>query len=408
MNSKTSFITTLENLLNNDQTGEAIKITLTFLKNRQEDYLRQTYDWFDARWATIADFIDQGNATPEDQQAWQEEIKADLRGLMHEMKEKATLPANVQDNLPAYSSVKQFVFDECLRPDFTEKIARKLLVDRASVNLYGDKGTGKHRLFDDLQTVIRQAGVTNIKFIDINFKLYANDYKGLLAELHRQLGKPGKIHESIGQIFSSVEKDPCWYLIFLRNYEAILNTPDIDALYTSQFFNDLNFLKNKPNISLLLSTPKPHRNYSIFFQRKRYGTSWLDVQLEQVPSFNKAQINTLLQKDLVPEEHQWLMNNMHVYRQIVRKIYDTSAYYKMLEFLIARMNDSFDKNESFEPLLTRWIKRFDVENRTSGYKTANNVKQSLEKVAIVMGLDKLKSPWPSLLSSLFGNKKSKK
>ncbi|MBF0520918.1 MAG: hypothetical protein HQK92_14495 [Nitrospirae bacterium] len=49
-------------------------------------------------------------------------------------------------------------FKYCLRPEFTELVLTKI-VTGAAFNVYGDKGTGKARLIDDLIKVI-ESGIT--------------------------------------------------------------------------------------------------------------------------------------------------------------------------------------------------------------------------------------------------------
>lgn len=163
-----------------------------------------------------------------------------------------------------------------LRREFTIKILHALIHQRLSINLIGDKGTGKTRLLEDIINC-KPADTT---IVSVNLKSYVDNYHGLLREIHRQLQTGGNAPDRLDQLFAGLEKQPRRYLVFLDNYGALLDNPGNDPGYDVNFFDDLNFIKNKDNICLVCTTTQPHNSQPVFIKKKSYRNSWLTLEKE--------------------------------------------------------------------------------------------------------------------------------
>jgi type IV secretory pathway ATPase VirB11/archaellum biosynthesis ATPase len=91
--------------------------------------------------------------------------------------------------LKEMKSVGEVDLNHCLRKEFTRYIIEQLIDKRQSINLVGEKGTGKTRLLED----IRDCKLAGVKVILVDLKAHVNTYSGLLREIHRQLGLKEKV-----------------------------------------------------------------------------------------------------------------------------------------------------------------------------------------------------------------------
>jgi ATP-dependent Clp protease ATP-binding subunit ClpA len=166
--------------------------------------------------------------------------------------------------LKEMTSFGEIDLSHCLRKEYTNYIIDQLIDKRKSINLVGGKGTGKTRLLED----IRDCKLTDVKIIQVDSKAHVNIYNGLLREIQKQLGFKGKVPEKLDKLFEALEKQPVHYLVFLDNYDALLGNPGMDKGYNVDFFDDLNFIKNKDNISLLCATCKVHSSLTVYIDKK--------------------------------------------------------------------------------------------------------------------------------------------
>ena len=123
--------------------------------------------------------------------------------------------------------IEQIGVSHCLRREFTLNIIQALIHKRMSINLIGEKGTGKTRILED----IVNCKLPDTTIVFVNLKSYVDNYKGLLREIHSQLEIGGKVPERLDQLFEGLEKQPMRYLVFLDNYDALLDNPGNDVGY---------------------------------------------------------------------------------------------------------------------------------------------------------------------------------
>ncbi|MCP5053115.1 MAG: hypothetical protein GY940_38465, partial [bacterium] len=91
----------------------------------------------------------------------------------------------------------------CLRKEFTAAVIHSLIQQRQSINLIGEKGSGKLRLLED----IRDCKLSGIRVVLVDLKAYAAGYSGLLREIHAQLQAKGDVPGRLSQLFEGVEKE---------------------------------------------------------------------------------------------------------------------------------------------------------------------------------------------------------
>jgi ABC-type molybdate transport system ATPase subunit len=83
----------------------------------------------------------------------------------------------IKNQLP----IEQIDVRHSLRREFTLSIIRSLIHKRISINLIGEKGTGKTRLLED----IINCKLPDTVIVFVNLKSYVDNYKGLVRENHR-------------------------------------------------------------------------------------------------------------------------------------------------------------------------------------------------------------------------------
>ena len=112
--------------------------------------------------------------------------------------------------------IEQVDVSHCLRREFTLNIIQALIHKRISINLIGEKGTGKTRILED----IVNCKPPDTTIVLVNLKSYVDNYKGLVREIHSQLGLNKEVPERLDQLFEGLEKQSVRYLVFLDNYDG--------------------------------------------------------------------------------------------------------------------------------------------------------------------------------------------
>ena len=367
MEDKRTFIAHLEKLVNLNHLGEAIESTLDFLDLRPETYLRDAAMKLSGRWAVMNEAIEDQLVDKVSEVEYLTEIRENIfqlkelinQEIQEEQAPNATLPLLPKLTQPDFN---QLLFDHSLRPELTEKTAKALLLQHTAVNIYGEDGTGKKRLFEDLLKGLRLAGFNDYTPIVIDLKNYAYEYSEMLRELHEQMGIAGETPSKFIDFFKGVEQQNRWYLIFLYHFDAILDNPKIDPYFNAQFFDDLNYLKNKRNIGLVVSTQQPHRGSYVFIDGKAYSNSWLNLKMKPMPPLTDTQVKVELGKRLSDHYFQWLYNHPNERSQIEKKIRETPNTYQMLVFLAEQLNAKADEEIKFDERLNKWQKKYDEAN----------------------------------------------
>lgn len=368
MEDKQTFIAHLEKLIQINNIGEAIETTLEFLNLRSEIYLKDAAMKLSGRWGVMNEAIEDRLVDKVTEIEYLKEIRdslAQLKNLINqeieeeEQEANATLPALPKLSQPDFG---QLLFDHSLRPAFTKKIAKSLFLQQTSVNIYGEDGTGKQRLLNDMLKALQMSGFSDYVPVMVDFKKYAYEYSGMLNELHSQIGQGEDVPSNFIDFFQEAEQQNRWYLIFLYHFDAILDNPKIDPCFNARFFDDLNDLKNKRNVALIVSTQQPHRGSYIFADNKAYSNSWLNLKMEIMPALTDMQVKIELEKRLSNDYFQWLYNHPNEREQIEKKIHETPNTYQMLSFLARQLNAKADEEVKFDERLNKWQKKYDEAN----------------------------------------------
>ena len=195
-----------------------------------------------------------------------------------------------------------------LRPSFTNILYRRLRAGQ-SINLVGLRGAGCSRALQDVADLVKADGGTPI-LVDLN--RYKRDYTGFVEAVQEQL------HLTVGDQIGTVKaieeqqyppvslilreqqtQDQHIFLLFDK-FDALLDDPE--QRLPKHFYDDLNSLNNKPNISLCCVTEKPHLQYRVHYRDEKgeitVTLSWLDLQHFDLPHLLEDEIQAALHRQL--------------------------------------------------------------------------------------------------------------
>ncbi len=310
------------------------------------------------------------------------------------------------DNQDNMESIKDLNLDHCLRPEFTRTIINQLVSQRTPVNLIGDTGTGKARLIED----ICKSHFPDVGMVCIDLKAHVNSYAGLLREIHDQLGLDVVMPEQLTRLFAVQNERVGQRILFcLDNYDALLGNVNKDDKYNVDFFNDLNYLKNRDNVVLLCTTSHPHSTLPVYIKGESYSNSWLILELVSLPPLTRKQVSVELQRRIHPEQAKELTATPADRERLEKSIYDHPMPYARLCFLVGKLNTQTEEEikKSFKKRLKRWQKEFKRLHKNHWKKSLHNAKNTAKAAIIASGLNVLKLPFLSLgnfLRSLIGKK----
>lgn len=292
--------------------------------------------------------------------------------------------------------------DRCLRTEFTALMVKSLVDDRKSVNVIGAKGSGKSRLLEDIMNCLPPTTT----MVQVNLKSYAENYPGLMREIHRQLNLSGEVPQRLDKLFTGLEKPPRFYLVCFDNYDALLDNIRIDAKYDKDFFDDLNFLKNQGNVSLLCATCEPHNALPVFIAGESYGNSWLILEKEFLQDLTRQQVLADLERQFGEHGRMWLQDNPADKELLLESILGQPFPYSRLSFLVGKFIRQTEVEAAlpFKRRLNRWQEEFDKLNHTCLDKRLHGIKIKAEGVAAASGVKKFKIPIISDLLTLLKKK----
>ncbi|MDT8376885.1 MAG: hypothetical protein RQ867_09175 [Mariprofundaceae bacterium] len=130
--------------------------------------------------------------------------------------------------------------DHCLRPEFTEKLTRKLLKGE-SANLTGPQG--RRRTLQDL----RRSLPAPLIVLQANLHDYPENAGALLKHLGGQLNH-GNIN-SMGELLDHLEGSRKKHLLILHNFDELQQGEA--SGYAGEFFDQLGSINSRATISLL-------------------------------------------------------------------------------------------------------------------------------------------------------------
>lgn len=287
--------------------------------------------------------------------------------------------------------VENLDLSHSLRPEFTAGVMEKLLVKRLSLNLTGERGCGKKRLMED----ILDAKPPNTTIVLVDLKGYAVNYSGLSQEIYSQLKLTGDLPNQLSQLFEGIENEPGQVLVMLANYDELLDNQKMDDGFDKDFFDDLNVIKNKENISLLCSTRKPHNASLVFLEGEAYDNSWLTVnEVVDLPELTRRQILNELERRL--DEYNWLYlkTNYDDKELIVEHVRRLPLPYTLLAFLAEKFNNQTDEeNEKpFKKKFHRWLKAFKKRHKKNFTKRVYRARGEVVKLKNAAGVKEVRIP----------------
>jgi hypothetical protein len=278
----------------------------------------------------------------------------------------------------------------CLRPEFTGGVIGKLIDKRLSLNLTGEKGAGKKRLLED----IRACKLPDTKILLIDLKGYTANYDGLLREIHSQLTLSGDVPGRLSELFEGMEKEPGHVLALLANYDALLDNARIDSQYDKDFIDDLNFIKNKNNVSLLCTSERPHNSSLVFIAGEAFDNSWLTVEIIDLPELTRRQILAELERRL--DEYNWLYlkTNYDDKEKIVEHIRTLPLPNTLLSFLAERFSAQTDEEmqQPFKKRFNHWLKAFKKRHKKNFKKRVYNARGEVVKLRNAAGVKEFRIP----------------
>ena len=247
--------------------------------------LLRPHDWKSLPYGTLQPLP--SNGTPVSSWPSEDEAYSDIVNGIKRVLEEG-LPSPQTKRLPPVD-FRQLDYTHALRPAFTEKVLRTLLQRRQSINLIAERGCGGGRLLEDL----RRCQPSNTQLLEVNMKNYVASYAGFLQDIAMQMNLDVGTHERVaGYLTEAVASSNKRLLLCLRNFDTLLDDPkDLDAKYDIAFLNELNALRNKPDIQLLYETQRPHNQCQF-----RGRTSWLSLELAFLPELSDTQIEKEVQR----------------------------------------------------------------------------------------------------------------
>jgi len=299
--------------------------------------------------------------------------------------------------------IERLDLSHCLRPEYTKSIIQTLIRDRNSIDLIGQRGAGKTRLLED----IRECKLPGIHIVTVNLKEYVENFGGLLREIHRQLGLNGEVPAKLDRLFDGLDNRETFYLVFLDNYDALLENIQKDDGYDANFIDDLNFIKKKENVRLLCATAEAHNKLLFFVKNESHRNSWLNLELEHLPALTAMQIQAEMERRLGISRAQLEKQYHCQYKILENRIHNQELPYARLQALVKKLRRQTEdeQNIKFEKRLQKWLEEFEEDNKKSLLKQIHGVKTGTVSTVRASGLDKIKIPFQSIgdwIGKLFG------
>lgn len=287
--------------------------------------------------------------------------------------------------------------EHALRPVFTERIIQLLQRGR-SINLIGEEGTGRKRLLEDIQN--SNLPDTSIVLVG-SIKSYQHNYAGLVRDIWTQLGKEWEQPENMGALFERYENNDGKILLLLHHFDALLDNRNVDANYNTAFYDCLNYLKNRPDITLVCVTQKPHDQSVAIYDGTTHRNSWLDLEKKSLPTLTHNEIKAELLRHPFP--NTLTTNDGMLLVETIHK--HTQRQYEFLSELVERIICQTDQKLPFQKRLDKWEKAF---NKSTSLFSPAEIDRTKEKIGFwrwMLGLDsqeKVKSRWKFALSVIVG------
>jgi hypothetical protein len=296
------------------------------------------------------------------------------------------------DNLKNLN-INNIDFKHCFRKDFTRIIFKELTIDRISINIIGKKGNGKTRLIRDLEKI----NCENIDVIYINMKEYVFNFGRMIEDIRDMVNiDETKItNNSISEVFEVADKN-IYYIFCIDNYDAILQELNMDNKFNEEFFNDLNSIKNRTNVSLLCTSKIAHDKMLVYLGGKKTNrNSWITLKKWDLPEIKYYEIEMSFKNNLDKDRCNLLFDLLYnSMDELIRQIIKNEEPYSLMFFIIDQINiyDYEIKEISLKKFYKECLLKYNRLNNNgfdkSMFMFANRVKRTHK----ALDIDKLENP----------------
>lgn len=203
----------------------------------------------------------------------------------------------------------------CLRPELTTSLAYRLMAGEM-ITLISPHGQGRRRTLSDLGNRTADSLLT----IQLNMQIYQHDFRGFLTDISKQAEHPEMVTSSFSPLLDQLTKAKQNVLIILHNFDELRECSAAISGYNCDFFNDLNSIRQRTNISLLSVCEQHHANYLLQHDGSELSGSSLVSELLQLPALTHQQLlaelvrRTLpVRENDLPELTDWLLKQTAPY-----------------------------------------------------------------------------------------------
>jgi len=278
-----------------------------------------------------------------------------------------------------------------LHPTFTKYLFNEL--QKNSLNIYAPHGQGQLRLLEDLKQLLEAEG--DLVFL-LKMKSYAESYNGFIQQISNQIVNQlpeieSQTLSSFGDISTVLDKyaEKRRSVLLLHDFDALLDNPQIDESYDVNFFNNLNALKNKSH-RLVCITERPHNQSQVFVRQKVHSNSWLDLKRIELPPLSYDEIKQELLCYKFKSDHA-------NFNALIDAIKSHPQSYQFLDFVRQKLMFHDAEGAKFNKRLKKWHKEFSKREKDTVFKGLHRVSKWSQRLAMLTGINKLKTPFVFLL-----------
>lgn len=257
-------------------------------------------------------------------------------------------------------------YSHCLRKAFTDSLYKKLK-GGDSINIVGPRHNGQQRLLDDLAQLAKQEAITVLEidmnkwkhhyggFVDaiqdqLNPSVHLLSNTPLSATTHSTKALPATNEQHLSRVLSRHIIHHKQILLLLNNYDALLDNPK--QRFPKSFFDDLNSLRNKANLSLCVLTEKSHLQYKVHYKSEDGKTlenklSWLDLEIIELPKPTMSEIREELNKRL---DTVLLWEQGPEQEQFVTALQNHTAFYQFLSIVCNSFSMNYEARDAKQRL----------------------------------------------------------
>lgn len=243
-----------------------------------------------------------------------------------------------------------------LFPSFTQELRRELGAGR-SINLTGSHEQGVARLLDDLC----RPEPPGVRIVRLNLHDYRHNHAALVAECWRQIqagtvNHRGATPRSLGECCDRLRLargEVLW--LILERLDHLIDL-DRDPCYDCGFFRDqLNNLRNRPQVVVLSHTRKPHRHYSIPCAPGQAMASPPDFQPMLLPKLGEGEMRAELER-LLPALAAAEIT------QVVEAVQRSGKGYALFDYLSQRLRQGVNTERPLAERLKPWRREYEQLN----------------------------------------------